>query len=493
MRLRTIVPSLLVAGALAGCASLDLTNPNQQSTDTYWKTQTQALTGINAVYNGLLNNGTYGRWMVFATDLRSDIGMIQSPWTDLSNFTKFTFTSYDFEVNREIWQHHYQAIFRANQVIDKVPQIAMDAGLRSRIVGEAKFIRGLLYFNLVSLYGNPPLITRTAEPQDRPANATPAQLYAQIEKDLTDAQAVLPASYSGADVGRATKGAATALLGKVLLQERKWQAASDQLAQVISSGQYDLMPNYADNFTATSENNKESIFEVQFGDRSMLASGVRGLNISKMVGPCGPSYCDGRPTTWYLKQFQQEKTTAGTPDPRLLATLYYYGTPVYNMSWTDLFRRFGQNGIAGDTAAVFWKKWGEYYLTPDQDWDAAINFRVIRFADVLLAQAEALNELGRPADALPLVNRVRARANMPAIAGGLDQATMRDRILRERMFELGLEGQRWNDLARHDMITAALKDHDAEYNYFVAGKSNLLPIPQSEIDLNANVKQNPGW
>lgn len=495
MRFRTILPALLVGGALAGCADLNLTNPNQQSTDTYWQTSAQAVSGVNAVYNGLLNNGTYGRWLVFATDLRSDIGMVQSPWTDLSNFAKFTFTSYDFEVNRELWQHHYQAIFRANQAIDRIPAINMDATLKNRLVGEAKFIRALLYFNLVNLYGNVPLITKTAEPTDRPANATPAQIYAQIEQDLKDAQTALPVSYSGADIGRATRGAATALLGKAQLQQRKWAEASATLAPLISSGTYDLVPNYADNFTANNENNKESIFEVQFGDRSMLANGVRGLNISKMVGPCGPSYCDGRPTRWYLDQFKQEKTVDGNLDPRALATLYFKngGGPVYGMSWDALFNRFGQTGLVNDTTVVFWKKWGEYYLTPDQDWDAAINFRVIRFADVLLMQAEALNEQGQMAAAIPLINRVRARATMPALPATLDQATLRDRILRERMFEFGLEASRWFDLKRQNLISPSLVSHDPEFSFFTAGKSELLPIPQSEIDLNANVKQNPGW
>jgi len=107
MNLRRFLPTVLVGAAWAGCVNLDLTDPNEPSSDTFWQTPAQVVAGVNAAYNALENNGTYGRWLVFATDLRSDIGMIQSPWTDLSNFTKFTFTSYDFEVNREIWQHHY--------------------------------------------------------------------------------------------------------------------------------------------------------------------------------------------------------------------------------------------------------------------------------------------------------------------------------------------------------------------------------------------------
>src|SRR5207247_2806181 len=108
--------------------------------------------------------------------------MIQRPSTDRSSSTKFTFTTYDFEVNREIWQHHYQAIFRANQVIARVPAIRMDAVLRDRIVGEAKFIRALMYFNLVTLYGNVPLTTTPPTPTDRPATASPAAVCARIEQ-----------------------------------------------------------------------------------------------------------------------------------------------------------------------------------------------------------------------------------------------------------------------------------------------------------------------
>jgi starch-binding outer membrane protein, SusD/RagB family len=486
---RSLLPTLLLAATLPACTDLDLTDPNQPNTDAFWQTREHAIAGVNAAYNALLNNGAYGRWLVFATDLRSDIGMIQSPWTDLSNFTKFTFTSYDFEVNREIWQHHYHAIFRANQVIARVPGIAMDAVLRDRIVGEAKFIRALLYFNLVTLYGNIPVITTPPAHTDRPATAAPAAVWAQIEQDLTEARAVLPQSYGSAELGRATWGAATALLGKAHLQQREWGAATAALEEVIGSRRYDLMPSYADNFTEQFENNQESLFEVQFGDRSLLSQDVRGLNIARMVGPCGPSFCDGRPTRWYFEQFQQDSTTGGQADPRLDLTIYYNkpgGMDVYGRPFADRY--------SANPTELFFKKYGEYYLgLADQDWDAAINFRVIRYADVLLMQAEALNELGRTPEAYPLVDRVRARVNLRPLPADLSQDEMRERILRERMFELGLEGQRWADLQRHNRLAPALQAIDAEFQFFVAGKSELLPIPQTEIDLNPNARQNPNW
>ena len=482
----------LAAVALAGCADLDLTNPNQPSTDTFWQSAGDATAGINAVYNGLQNNGTYGRWIVFVTDLRSDIGRVQSPWTDLSNFTKFTFTSTDFEVNREVWQHHYQAIFRANQVIDRVAEIqGMDGTLRARIVGEAKFIRALLYFNLVNLYGGGiPLITAVPAATDRAAASTAAAVYAQIEKDLTEAAQALPASYTGADVGRATSGAAQALLGKARLQQRKWAEASQALQPIIASNRYRLIANYADNFTVSNENNTESVFEVQFGDRAFLSQGMRGLNIAKMVGPCGPGFCDGRPTRWYFDQFRASLQTNGEVDPRLEATIFYNrpGMMVYNRSFQD---RYGNDPNLRDE--VFFKKYGDYYLPgQDQDWDSGINFRVIRYSDVLLMQAEALNEQGQTAAAYPLVNQVRQRVNLPPLATGLSQAQMRDAILRERMLEFGLEGQRLFDLARHSQLNAALVSRDPEFTTFAAGR-DLLPIPQTELNLNPNVKQNAGY
>jgi len=361
--------SLAVGAALTACTQdLAITNPNQPSTDSFWKTSTDAVNAINATYNGLMNNGTYGRWLGFAYDIRSDEGYSTSPWTDLSNFNKFTQSDYNFEPSREIWQHHYQTIFRANQVIDRVPGIAMDAALRDRIVGEAKFIRALLYFNLVNLYGgNIPLIITTPAPTDRPPSSTEALVYAQIEKDLTEAAGVLPnpGTYTGSDVGRATKGAALAMLGKAQLQQKKWTQAAATLGQVIAFTQYDLMANYADNFIEATENNKESVFEVQFGDENSLPFGVRGQNYAKMIGPCGPGYCDGLPTQWFFDQFFPNPANRLVYDSRLNATLFWNrpdapgGGDVYGQTFQSRY------GVTSN--ALYFKKWGEYYVPGEQN------------------------------------------------------------------------------------------------------------------------------
>ena len=490
MRFRTFLPALLLGAAATGCADLNVTNPNQPSAETFWKTANDAESGVNAAYNGLLNNGVYGRWIGFVQDGRADDAFSTSPWTDLQNFNKFTLGSYDFDVNRETWIHHYQTIFRANQVIAFVPAISMDVTRKNEIVGEAKFIRALMYFNLVNNYGgNIPLQLTASALSDRPASAGEAAVWTQIEKDLTEAIAALPTSYvtSGPDIGRATSGAARGLLGKVLLQQRKWAAASAALAPVISSGKYKLIANYADNFTSMNENNAESLFEVQFGDRSLLPLGVRGLNIAKLIGPCGPSFCDLKPTQWYFDQYALEPTVGGGVDPRRDVSIFHQGS-------TDVYgQTFAQRYGAGSTE-LFFKKYGEYYIPGDQDWDAAINYRVLRFADVLLMQAEALNEQNQTAQAKPLVDSVRVRVGLAPLAAGMTQAQMRVEIIHQRLLEFGLEGSRWLDLRRQNLLDKpTLITHDAEFNFFVPGKSELLPIPTSERNLNPNVDQNPGY
>jgi len=493
MKLKTTLSSLLCGVLLAGCVDLELTDPNQRTTDTFWKGRNDALQGINAAYRGLQDNGTYGRWLTFAYDLRSDIGHSRSPWGDLANFTRSVLGSYDFEVNREIWQHHYRAIFRANQVIANVPAItAMDATLRDRVVGEAKFVRALLYFNLVNLYGNVPVILDPSEPTDRPNQQAAEQVWAQIEKDLTEARAVLPASYTGDDRGRATRWAATALLGRAHLQQREWPQASQMFADVIANGGFRLLPSFGDNFTMAGENSVESIFEVQFSGPQLLSAGSRGQNILKMIGPCGVGFCDGEPTEWYFNVFQQSRTATGEVDPRLDATLFYNkpgGMDVYGRPFAARY----PNRINDK----FWKKYGEHWVRDFQDWDNAVNFKVMRLGQILLLQAEALNEQNQSAPALALLNEVRARAGVTPVAAGLTQAQMRDMIMREQLLELGLEHERFLWLKRQGWLgdagrIAQLRANDPDFNFFEPHRA-LLPIPVTEVNLNPNVKQNPGW
>jgi hypothetical protein len=381
-------------------------------------------------------------------------------------------------------------------VIANVPNINMDASRRAAYVAEGKFLRGLAYFHLVNVFGgNIPLITTPPSATDRPASSDSATVYAQIERDFSEAVSALPVQTLAQSGGRATRGAAQGMLGKVQLQQRKWSAAAATLLPIVNGqvGSYQLEGDYARLFRQEGNQSNETLFEVQMGSPQTCVPGVGvcGLNVAKMIGPCGPGFCDGEPTRWYFDQFRQERTTTGALDPRLDATIFYYKgdtTTVFTRTWRD---RYGT-----DTTRLFWKKYSEYYLpTNEQSWEAQINYKVLRYADVLLMYAEALNEQGQPGAAAPFVNQVRQRARLAPLAGTLSQAQMREAILRQRLLEFGLEAQRWLDMRRQNLFAdiTALRARDPDFNTFQPGISQVLPIPQGEINLNPNLRQNNGY
>jgi hypothetical protein len=493
---------------------LDQVNPNQPTTESFWRNGDDAVKGVNAVYSGLQQLGTYRRWLNFAFDLRADDGFSTSPWGELADFTRFTQGNYNFEVSQNLWRDHYRAIWRANQVLAYVPAISMDEALKRRVLAEARFLRGLYYFNLVTLYGNVPLALQPSDPQSLPAQASEAQVWEQIITDLQAAKADLPVSYSATnDVGRATKGAATTLLGKVYMQNRQWALASAQLQEVISGNRYRLTTSYTDNFRHTTENNSESIFEVQFSDLRLGgndqddATSSEGGQRSQFWGVPGYGFVDGEVRPWVVQEFLQEGTTGGQRDPRLAATVFYNrrqfttalpgdaDTLVYG---TGFLTRFG--GDARNRSRIYWRKYQTDYYRTFENFDSPINHRVLRYADVLLLQAEALNEQGQTATAVPLINQVRQRAGLaPLVAANFTQASLRTQIMHERVTELTGEGWRWFDLRRWGLLDTQagvdqLKAHDPDFNNFVVSqnKSRLLPIPQTDIDL-ARLSQNPGW
>lgn len=495
---------------------LNQVNPNQPTTESFWANGTDAVKGVNAAYSGLQQLGTYRRWLNFAYDLRSDDGFSNSPWGELASFTRFVLTNYNFEVSDNLWRDHYRAIWRTNQVIANVPNIpatAMEEGLRKRVLAEAKFLRALYYFNLVSLYGRVPLLLTPSDPSaPLPAQAEPAQVWEQIIADLQAAKPDLPASYTGNDVGRATSGAAATLLGKVYMQNKQWALASAQFQEVIGSNQYRLTQTYTDNFRHTTENNAESIFEVQFSDAKLGgndgddATSSEGGQRSQFWGaPNAGGFVDGEVRPWVVNEFLQEGTTAGTRDPRLAATVFYNrrqfqsslptdgDTLVYGVGFLTRYKPDSPN-----RTRVYWRKYQTDYYRTFENFDSPINHRVMRYADVLLLQAEALNEQGKTADAVPLINQVRTRATLaPLVAGNFNQTSLRNQIMHERVTELTGEGLRWFDLQRWGLLDTPagltlLRAHDADFNNFEIGKSNRLPILQRDIDL-AGLQQNPGW
>ena len=507
----TVTVSIL-AIACKDSLDLDIENPNRIDEPAFWKTADDALQGINAVYGNFYRNGP-SRWLPFYLDVRSDDGYSTSPWPELRSIGGLNTTNYSFEVQIDTWGHHWRGVFRANQVIAYVPNIDMDQTLRDRIVAEAKFLRAWYYYNLVTIWGNIPLILQPSHPNDKPSQAPQNEVWAQIEKDLTEAAAALPNSYTGDDIGRVTTGAAYGMLGRVYLQQHKDQQAVDALAWLITgpgAGLYELIPTYYDNFRHTTENNKESVFEIQFKMRPENSgedgptSNV-GTSRAPFFGPPGNGFNDANMHRWVLNEFHQERTVTNERDPRLAVTALYDSTDARGPNFTIVYgASFTSKNYAPDVInRVWYRKYlnDEFRINEFEVFNGPKNFRSIRFADVLLMYAEALNNLNRTGEAYQYVDRVRGRANLrplSAVRPGLNKDQFQQQIEHERITELTGECLRWNDLARWGYFDdaaklALLKARDPEFQNFQIPRNKYAPIPQSEIDINPNLVQNTGW
>lgn len=506
MKYSKLFGAALAGTLLAGVSSckenlLDTVNPNEPSTGQFWQSESDAVRASTALYSPLQYFSTYSLYWHFATEGRSDESWTRTPALDLNQFLTFRQAN-TTDRSGVIWNDFYRAIFRANQVLAKVPAIQMDETVKKRVLAQAYFVRALCYYELGLLFGNVPLVTTLADASTRVPQGTEAQVQAQVIADLLAAKPDLPlaSEWGAADKGRATRGAATALLGKVYMQQHEWALASAQFAEVIASGQYSLVANYQDNFTDLNENNSESIFEVQFDGTSKVPAvgvdipgGSEGQERSQFWGPPGFGFTDVDVRPWVFREFT-DRTAAGGVDPRRNVSVYSaVGTPlVYGRPYTDA-SRYLWHKYQNDP-----RKDGTFF----EDFHSGINIRLIRYADVLLMQAEALNEQGQPDAALPFINQVRARPSVSVVplTGTFTQEAMRTQLRHERVTELAGEGTRWSDLARYgwldsptDVARLARADHDPDFANFVVGKNRLLPIPQPEIDADAAIKQNPGF
>jgi len=514
------IPALLLAGTLLFATScekdlLDKTNPNAPSTAQFWNTQDDAVKGVYACYSGLQQFACYYRSWHFMAH-RSDESYSQSPFVELANFTRFITPDNNFFISSFAWNDYYRTIFRANQVVTNVPGITMDETLKKQLLAEAKFVRALSYFDLVYFFGRIPLIVEEPVVTTRVPQATPAQVEAQIIADLEAAIPDLPLFYGDAEKGRATKGSAQALLAKVYMQQQEWAKASALFTTIINSGQYALVPSYLDNFTAVNENNRESVFEVQFtsailevGQGQDNASSSESHDRPNFFGPPVVAFADMQPRQWLHAEYR-DSTVAFAPgsstkhmiDPRRDISIFsYVGTPkVYGRRWDRYFPPVpparDSTGLQRDQ--LYWRKYqnDRTRMTPE-DFSSGINHRVIRYADVLLMQAEALIELNQTGAALPLINQVRARVNLAPLTA-TSQTQLRQLLRSERAKELSGEGTRWFDILRWKLMDDQagineLISRDPDFTNFRLGVSKLLPIPQRDIDIDPGITQNPGY
>jgi len=494
---------------------LDIANPNAQTNETFWQNEDHAIKGVNSIYNSFIIDGSYMRMTPALTDSRGDDFTGDSPWLDLVQVGNFTILPTSGPVEW-MWASYYQAIFRANQVLTYVPAIEMDEAVKARCIGQAHFLRGLAYFNLVTNYEKVPLTT--GFPSDKSqyyaATATNEEIWAQVIADFTAAQSMLPVSFAsvtGADqnqVGRATKGAATGFLGKSYLYTRQWALSAAEFNKLINGPEvniYSLTANYKDNFGPSTENNSESIFEIQFATGSGTIKNYGGepnslwmqvSSVGHTYAMDGYGYSDFLPTRWIYDEYKQERTVNGRLDPRLLvsiasyeptenSTTVYGGAPWLNPTTNIYPRKYTHDGFGVSTESQGGVEYSE------------INYRVMRYADVLLMYAEALNEQGQTANAYQYIQQVRNRANLPNLAAtrpGMTQVQMRDQIAHERALELSIESIRIHDIIRWGWLydpakLAMLRSHDNDFNTWTPGKE-YLPIPQRELDVNRNALPN---
>lgn len=505
----------IIITILAGCMittgcekELDVINPNQPVVETFWQNAEDAEAGVNAIYS-TLHKGAISRWMPFYHIIRSDEGRSTSPATDIvNNMDQFIVTDYNYGNAYGIWNDNYVGIFRANQVIEKVPEIEMDETLKQRLVGEAKFFRAFFYYQLVSLWGNVPLMLTPSTPNDKPETASETEVWEQIEADLIDADLALPAVYSeSSDLGRVTKGAAKALLAKAYMQQLEFESALEPLEWLVEGeGQsiYDLTANYRDNFLIFTENNVESVFEWQFAenpteftdDDVLTPNHNYGSSIAQFFGPSQIGWSDGEANRWVTREFLKEQTVDGERDPRLEASFLYDSTDVRGPEFTMIYgQTFAQRyGVENDR--VWFRKFQNDHWKDVEGYRSPNNWRYIRYADVLLMYAEALNETGATDQAYQYVDRVRERVNLTPLSEvkpDLSQEEFLEQLKHERLLELSGEGHRWNDLARWGDLGPELADRDPGFETFVVGKDELLPIPNQEIDINPNLEQNSAW
>ena len=514
MKQTYLILTTVATAILLGCTTgaLDKVNPNQVTTADYYKTADDLVKGVNATYAVWQSYAlTASEWW-FLHDLRSDDvasggGQLEAPRSQLLIGAQSPNNAVAFAV----WNGLFRAIHRANVVIDRGATVTDNPALVKRAIAEATFMRALSYFELVTLWGGVPLYTAYVKDiSGTKPKSTAEQVYQQIIADLLAAQTNLPTTYGGADLGRATKGAAQMLLARVYAQrggQDDYANARTQLQPMIASGVYRLIDTYTDNFTEENGNNPESVFEIGFskigdfnwdGDGNDYAANETSSR-SQSYNPIG--WRNLIPSNALLADFEQTTKGDAKTDPRLAYSFYFTGD-VFNNGKDTL--RDGQvqgntSVFNGLTQKVSWRKYTALYKNDQTYYTSGINQRIMRYADALLLMAECENEAGNGPAALALLNQVRARKSvaMPPYptknfpVGTKDAITQA--IIHERRVELSGEDTRNRDVLRWRK-QGKLKTEPL--SYFQANKQELLPIPQQELNNNTKLTaadQNPGY
>lgn len=572
---------LLLSIALTNCMDLDRFPSHQFTEGTFWQSNEDARKAIMGVYKVIKDDYAFG--LLFMYDCLSDINTAHAGIAPIARGV------YDGRNGYVVgkWNYCFEGVQRANYVISmlKKDNQLISEEVRNKIIGEAKFLRALFYFHLADYFGGVPLYDETT---DVPKNyskllkprATIDETYTFILNDLNDAVSILPTAWEKADHGRATKGAAYALRGKVNLYAKNYTEGLADFNEIVNdpSGQgygYKLHNNYAELFNKKGDSSNEIIFAIQnignvgerygmklawyLGTRSCFEQG--GWNLSLPSVKLGEMYelKDGRPFNWdefipgftgnnsirketfYSTLTADGKGVASWPkykddllamyeqrDSRMKETIILPYT--YYLGWinnapknflyvmTEKPETLPTNGFV--QLDDYYKSYAYRKFVPEGNMDGLLSFRtdtpinfpLLRFADVLLMMAECENELGKVNDAVKHINMVRSRpsVNMPSLNSGPEwlKATTKEevfqRIIKERAIELAGEGLRFSDLRRWELAKDYLNgkpemelvtpsSNEPLYIRQFLDRDYLWPIPTVEIEMNPELKQNPGW
>jgi len=478
------IASLFLLSMSCSSNFLEVAPQGQQKAVQFWASESDATKAVNAIYANLRGWTNVAFAPIAVESMGSDDaekGSDPSDATFMNDFDNFTATSTEGQLS-DFWNGQYQNINLSNQVIANIPAITMDVTLKARYIAEAKFVRAYSYFRLVRAFGDVPL--RLTLPKDASEFNIPkspkADVWKAIEQDLNDAATALPQAYSGADVGRATKGAALGLHAKVALYQSKWADVLNYTNQVISLG-YALFPNFDQLFRVPNENCIESVFEIQCAlvPGNYDASNSQYSQVQGVRGVTGGGWGFNVPTQDLVNEFE-----AG--DPRKSATIIFRGVTT---SSGDPIPSTVSNPMYNHKSYVPFSDYVSGYNEGCQQ-----NVRVLRYADILLMNAEANAQLGNSAPALASLEKVRARARagnnaiLPVVTT-TDKTALLNAIYHERRVELAMEFDRYFDVIRQGRAAAIFGPKG-----WKAGKNEVWPIPQSEIDLSVGVlTQNPGY
>ena len=495
MNSKNFITALGVAGLLMSSCSKSFTDASSNlvgsaATATLWQTAADAQNAVNSIYGNLRNWNNTAFPAIIPESIPSDDatkGSVPSDATFINLYDNFTATATEGTPDG-FWQGQYQNINFCNQVIDYVDTMsAVDASTKARYLAEAKFVRAYSYFRLERMFGRVPLVLHVpaTATELNPPQSSIDSVWDAIEQDLTDAAANLPKTVPANEAGRATSGAALALHAKVALYRQKWQDAVNYTNQVITSGVYSLFPSFYGLFRYYNKNNQESIFEIQ----STYVSGNDDLNNSQYAQVQGNRDANAG---WGFNVPTQDLVNEFEPgDPRLAATVMQEGTITPDGDTIPL-------ASAGAPTMYNMKTYVPFALAAVDNQGADQDAIVLRYADVLLMNAEANNELGNSTAALASLEQVRARARsnsanpaatLPAVTT-TDQTALRAAIYHERRVELALDAcnDRYFDLIRTGRAATVLGPLGW------TSKNTYWPIPQNEIDnSNGTLTQNPGY